>query len=571
MKLLFLGVILLSLISCRKAGKTDSQTALLPLTEQIETLDPVRAFDVISGAIVYQSYEQLYEYHYLKRPYTLQPLLADGMPKVSEDGLTYTIKLKKDVLYHPSPVFKEPRMVKAQDFVTQLKRIAYNGSRSNGWFLFKNKIIGLDEFRNQAKTLDDFKKINVGGLETPDDHTLIIKLKMPFPQLKYALAMSFSSPVPFEAVKHFENNLSENMVGTGPYQLVKWNRGLNVIMKKFEQYRGGIYPSEGDRFANANNLLADAKKRIPFIDKIEFKIIKEEQTQWLNFLNKNVDYLPIPKDNFNTAINVQGKLTEELKNNDIQLQVVPTLTYWWVAFNMTNPILGTNKNLRLAIAHAINVEKYIQLFTNNIGQRANSIFVPGIPGYQPSTKVNFEYDIEKAKEYLVRAGYPNGEGLPAFTYDVRGSSTLRRQQGEYVANELKKIGIELNVVVNTFPGFLKKLREGQVEIFLDGWALDYPDAENISQLLYSESKPPGPNHTFYSNPEVDAIINKMKVLNDDEQKFELMTQLESQVQKDMPWVLLFYKREYVLYHNHLKNFRRSGLVNNFVKYLKIEK
>ncbi len=570
---LLFGVFLL-ISACRKASDpaAEMNMAQIPLTEQIETLDPAAAYDVISGTIVYQVYEQLYEYHYLKRPYILQPLLAEDLPEVSEDGLTYTIKIKKGVFYHDHEIFNgQKREVKSQDFITQIKRIAYLPTRSNGWFLFKDRIPGLDEFREKAKTMSDFESMKIKGLQTPDDYTLVIKLSDPYPQLKYVLAMSFTSPMPIEAVKAFDNNLNEKMFGTGPYELKKWNRGLNVIIERNKHYRGGVYPSQGDRFAYQYDLLKDANKPIPFLDRVEFKIIKESQTQWLNFLNKKVDFLGIPKDNFDTAINVQGKLSKELKDENIQLQVVPTLTYWWVAFNMTHPILGTNVKLRKAIAHAINVKKYIELFTNNVGQKANSIFVPGIPGYDPKAEVSFEYNIEKAKKLLAEAGFPGGKGLPEFTYDVRGSSTISRQQGEYIKNELGKIGVKLNVVVNTFPGFLEKLRKGQVQIYLDGWALDFPDAENISQLLYSKSHPPGPNHSFYNNPEMDALIDKLKFLPDGEEKFQLMTKMNEIVNEDMPWVLLFYKRDYVLYHDHLKNFRRSGLINNYIKYLKVDK
>lgn len=574
MKYLVSLLLVISIFGCRKADQAsnDKLTAQLPLTEQIETLDPATAYDVISGSIVYQVYEQLYEYHYLKRPYLLQPLLAESLPQVSDDGLTYTIKLKKGVHYHNHEIYAgKKREVVAQDFITQIKRIAFQPTRSNGWFLFEDRIPGLDEFRANAKTLSDFEKMNVEGLQAPDPHTFVIKLKAPYPQLKYVLAMSFTSPMPMEAVKAHNNYLNEHMFGTGPYELVKWNRGLNVIIKKNKDYRGGVYPSQGDRFAYIYNLLEDAGKTIPFLDRVEFKIIKENQTQWLNFLNKKVDYLPIPKDNFNTAINVQGKLSKELKDEKIKLQVVPTLTYWWVAFNMTHPILGTNQKLRQAIGHAINVKKYIALFTNNVGQKANSIFVPGIPGYDPKAEVKFDYNIETAKKLLAEAGYPEGKGLPEFTYDVRGSSTISRQQGEFIKNELEKIGVRLNVVVNTFPGFLEKLRKGQVQIYLDGWALDFPDAENISQLLYSKSKPPGPNHSFYSNPKMDVLIEKLKFLPDNDEKFAIMKEMDAIVQEEMPWVLLFYKRDYVLHHGYLKNFRRSGLISNYVKYLKVDK
>ena len=78
--------------------------------------------------------------------------------------------------------------------------------------------------------------------------------------------------------------------------------------------------------------------------------------------------------------------------------------YWWLAFNMNDPILGKNLKLRQSIAHAVNIEKFIKLFTSNVGLRANSIYPPGVPGYDPSAELPFTYNVEKAKELIKEAG-----------------------------------------------------------------------------------------------------------------------------------------------------------------------
>ena len=561
-------------VSCQKLQRPHDpygQTAFIPLGDQITTLDPANAYDSISLSAVYQSHEQLYEYHYLKRPYTLQPLLAEKMPQIDPKGTQYTIKVKQSIPYHDDPAFQgKTRYVKAIDFIHQIKRIALTQTKSNGWFLFKNMIKGLDHFRKQAKTYQDILNQEVSGLRAPDDSTLVIQLTRPYPQFQYILAMSFASPVPYEVIDYYKNDLSKNMVGSGPFKLIKWNRGLNLLMTQNPNYRHSTYPSQGDSFAQSHGLLKDAGKKIPFLSKIEFKIMKESQTQWLNFLDKKIDYLSIPKDNFNIAITPRGNLSPELKGKNISLQIMPTLTYWWVAFNMRDPILGKNLKLRQAIAHAIDIKRYLNLFTNNIGKKANSIFVPGIAGYDPKTKPNFEFNLDKAKQLIKDAGFPNGKNLPRFTYNVRGSSTFSRQQGEYIKNVLEKIGLKIDVVVNTFPGFLKKMREGKLQIWTDGWALDYPDAENITQLLSGNSHPPGPNHSFYKNPEVDQLIKRLKVLPDGQEKFSLMKRIEKNFSQDLPWVLLYYRQSYLLYQNRLKNFRKSSLVHNDLKYIKIE-
>ena len=567
-------ILLLLCFSCLKPSdpKSFHQIAQIPLRASIITLDPADSYDTVSASVVYQAFEQLYEYHYLKRPYTLRPLLAKSFPKIDPKGTRYTIQIKPGILYHDDPAFKgRPRYVKAIDFIHQIKRIALIKTKSNGWFLFKNVIKGLDQFRQQAKNYQDIPRIDVVGLKAVGDHTLVIELKRPYPQLKYVLAMSFSSPVPYEVIDYYRNDLSDHPVGTGPFKLLEWNHGLNLTMVKNPKYRHAIYPSQGDSFAKHKGLLKDAGKKIPFVDKIVFKVIKEDQTQWLNFLNEKIDFLSIPKDNFNTAVTPQGKLSPELKGKDVALQIMPTLIFWWVAFNMEHPILGKNIKLRKAIAHAIDVKRYLQLFTNNIGRKANSIFIPGIAGYNPNSQLNFEFDLKKAKQLMQEAGHPNGKGLPRFSYDVRGSSTVSRQQGEYIKSSLEKIGIKIDVVVNTFPGFLKKLRGGQLQLWLDGWALDYPDAENITQLLHSAGHPPGPNHAFYHNKRVDQLIEKLRTLPNGQKKFSLMQEIEQNVFRELPWILLYYKRDYMLHQGYLKNFRKSDLIYNYLKYIKIVK
>lgn len=574
MRLIWVSIVLaLSLTSsCDRSSKVTPRHLNVPLSGEIATLDPANSYDTISASIVYQTYEQLYEYHYLKRPYTLQPLLAVGMPKVKNGGKQYVIKIKKGISYHDDPAFNgKKRYVKAQDFITQIKRLAYLPTRSNGWWLFDGKIKGLNEFRKiVGKDFQKFKTTKIEGLSAPDDHTLVIDLTEIYPQMIYTLAMSFTSPIPFEVVEKYENRLNTKVVGTGPYLLKEWIQSSKLTLQRFKDYRKSYYPSQGDRMANSRGLLNDAGKEIPFLETVQYHIIKEAQTRWLNFRSKKIDFLIVPKDNFATAISPSGKITDDLASEGIKLQTFPTLTYWWLSFNMKDPILGKNKNLRLAIAHAIDIERYIQLFTNNTGHKANSIYPPGIPGYDASAELPYEYSLEKSKEYLAKAGYPNGEGLPELTYDVRGNSASNRQQAEFVKNELSKVGIKIKEALNTFPAFLEKARQGTLQFWQDGWAMDYPDAENSLQLLVTKNHSPGPNSTFYSNKVFDQLFNKLKFLEDGAEKHELMKKMEKIIHDDLPWVMQYYSRNYILYHDRLLNYRHSDLIFNNLKYLRVK-
>ena len=341
-------------------------------------------------------------------------------------------------------------------------------------------------------------------------------------------------------------------------------------MQRFEHYHESYYPSIGDRLSNDNNLLHDAGKKIPFLQGIVFHVMKEDQTRWLNFQSQKIDLSHIDKDNFQNAVNPDGQLSQSLKNKKIHLQISPSLTYWWLSFNMKDKIVGTNLKLRQAIAHAVDMDRYLSLFTNNIGLKANSIYPPGIFGYDPAHQLPFEYNLEKAKKLLAEAGYPDGKGLPVLRYDVRGASPTNRQQAEYIKSELSKINIRTKVTLNSFPRFLEKVRSGQLQFWQGGWAMDYPDAENSLQLLTTQNHAPGPNSSFYTNAQFDRYFEQLKIIPNNKKKLELMRKMEQIIQQDLPWIMQYYSKNYFLFHEHLKNYRHSDVIYNYMKYLRKE-
>ncbi len=567
----FVLLSLLTLFSCTKKDKKEDNTLSLSLSSGISTLDPANCYDTVCSVPVSQVYETLFEMEYLKRPYTLRPLLAESFPTISRDRKTYTFKIKKDVRYHDSEFLPAGRTLKAADFVNQIKRLAFLPTASQGWWLFDEKIKGLNDWRNSVGTdLEKFFKTDVAGLRVIDDHTFEIELIQPYPQLLYALAMNFTAPIPEEGIKGTKNELTNNFFGTGPYFITHYNQNQEVLLKKNPHYISSTYPTQGDRYANEKSLLKDAGAKLPFIENIRLTVMKETQTAWLNFMKKKIDIMTLSKDHYHVALTPEGKLKPEIIQDQIQLQASPTLIYWWLQFNMKDPVVGKNINLRRAIAHAVNIDKYIEIFTYNIAQRANSIYPPGIPGYSPSQELPYKYDLELAKQYLEKAGYPGGKGLPALTYDVRGSETIQRQMGEYIKQELAQIGIQVNVSLNSFPAFLEKSRKGDLQFWQGGWVLDYPDAENVLQLLNSANLPPGPNSSSYTNAEFDQLFDVLRTLEDGPEKFELMKKMEEIVNKDLPWIMQYYSRNYVLSHEYLKNYRYSDIISNHLKYLKIQ-
>lgn len=572
-KILILIIVLLSFSSCSKKNNEKTDKSInLALTSEISTLDPVNSYDNVSGMVIYNICEQLYEYHYLNRPYELKPLLAEGMPSIENNGKRYVIKIKKNIRYHDHPSFKgQPRTVRAQDFITQFKRLSYAPLNSTGWWIVDDVIVGVNDFKKTVgNDFEKFIKTEISGIKALDEHTLAIDLIRPSPQFIYKLSMSFVSPVPLEVIEHDKNDLSKNPIGTGPFYLTKMEPAKEITLSKFTHYHESFYPSEGDRFTNSRGLLKDSGEKIPFLETINFLVINDNNTRWELFNKNKLDIIVLPQEFYSQVFDDVGNLREEIRARDIRLQTLPTLTYWWLAFNARDPLLGKNLNLRKAIAHAVDMNKYIMSFTNNTGQQANSILPPGIFGYDPSMTLPYEYNLEKAKEFLAKAGYPGGKNLPEIIYDTRAESKINYQQAEYFKAQLAQIGIKIKIVQNNFRQYLEKSRTGHLQFFQDGWTLDYPDAENIFQLLISTNHPPGPNASFYSNSKLDEMYEKISKLPDGEEKKKLIIKMEAIVNEDLPWIMQYYSRNFILYHDYVKNYRPSDLIWSYPKYIKVK-
>jgi oligopeptide transport system substrate-binding protein len=573
--LVILALVLLlgAFASCNKnTVNKDDKILNMALTSDLSTLDPVNSYDNVSGSVIYNIYEQLYDYHFLNRPYELKPLLADGMPSIENKGKRYVIKIKKNVQYHDHPAFHgKKRTVIAQDFITEFKRLSYAPLNSTGWWVVDGSVVGVNEFKKTVgNDFQKFKSTSISGVKALDDYTLVIDLVQPSPQFIYKLSMSFISPIPMEVVEYDQASLATVPVGTGPFYLKSIDPKKEINLAKFPNYRESFYPSEGDRYANSRGLLKDSGERIPFIEGIHFLVVSDNIARWKFFNENKLDFIVLPQEFYSEVFDDIGNLKEEIKVKNIRLQTMPTLTYWWLTFNMRDPLLGKNLNLRKAIAHAVDMNKYIQLFTNNTGQRANAILPPGIFGYDPSETLPYEYNVAKARDFLNKAGYPEGKNLPELTYDTRSESKISFDQADYFKKQLAVIGIKVKIVKNNFNQFLEKSRTGHVQFFQDGWTLDYPDAENVFQLLYKTNFPPGPNSSFYARPEFSEMYDRMSKLPDGEEKKDLIIKMSKMVNDDLPWVMQYYSRNFILYHDYVKNYRPSDLIWNYPKYIRVK-
>ncbi len=541
-------------------------------TSRIRGFDPVQSSDVPSAYAIYKVYEGLYEYEYLARPYRVRPNLAEGMPEVSPDGLTYTFHLKKGVRFTDDPCFPggKGREVTAEDFAYSWKRIADVKTQSTCFWIFEDKIAGINAYHEESSKRQVSYDEPVAGIQALDKHTLQVKLTQPYPQLIWVLTMSYTFVVPREAVEVYGKEFLNHPVGTGPYLVADWTyRNYGITYRANPTYHGDTYTTIGEAGDKEKGLLNEAGKPVPFIQEVRQYVIADNSTEWLMFLSGALGQAGIAKDNFNAVISGQKELTIDLRQKGIRLEKAPNLWTTYLGFNMEDPVVGRSKDpaedarhrkLRQALCHTVDIAKWCE-FYNDRQMPANSPIPPGMSGHDESKPLPYPFDLEKAKKLLAEAGYPGGidpktgNRLQLTVQLGNASEPEERQSIELMAAFFSAIGVQLVPEYNNWPEFLKKIERKQQQMFRLGWVADYPDAENYLTLFYSKSMSPGPNHTNYSNPKFDELFDQARQMQDGTERTKLYMQLADIVNADAVWMTLTYPLAFGLQQQWFTNYK----------------
>ena len=542
----------------------------MPLIAKIKGMDPIYASDRYSGKAVGLVYEGLLSYHYLKRPFVLQPNLALSMPEVKDDGLTYVFKLRPGVLFHDDKCFKDGkgREVVAEDVVYSFKRTAAEPD-ALGWWVIDGKIRGLNNYREQMASGKAPFDAPVEGVRAVDRYTVEFKLIRPFPQFLYALAMPFFYVVPREAVEHYGKEFINHPVGTGPFTLERFDHTNRVTFHKNPSFREKYYPKEGMPEDEQAGLLVHAGQRLPLVDRITFHVNVESQPRWLSFQAGKLDLLEIPKDNFDTAVTPSKDLTPEMKKKGIKLDITPALDITYTAFQHSNKLFQ-NSDLRRAMSLAYDPQMADTLFYSSTSLVAQSIVPPGIAGFVEGMMGPWRgLNVEKAKELLVKAGFPGGKGLPKITLDIT-ASTVGRQMGDFFSKCMAAIGIDIEVISNPWPELQKKIQTRQTMLHALAWSADYPDAENFLQLLYGPNQTPGANGSNYNNKQFDQLYERARLLQDSPERTRLYEQMYRMAADEVPLIYGSHRQKYTLTQGWLTSFKYMEFDHGVEQYYGID-
>jgi oligopeptide transport system substrate-binding protein len=571
-KLVLLVSAALLVFGCSKQNNFDEREINLISPEKISGYDPINASDRYSGNETGKVYEGLFEFHPLKRPYELMPNLAESLPVVSADGLTYTFKIRTGVLFHDSPSFQGGigREMKADDIVYSIKRLADPKLNAKGWWLLDDRLVGLNEWRTKysAAEATNYEE-EVEGLKKIDDYTVQMKLKKPFPQFLYALAMPYTFIVAKEAVNHYGKEFLNYPVGTGAFILPKFEQTSMITYVRNPKFRDKFYPSEGEEGDDKLGLLADAGKKIPLIDKINVHIIVESQPKWLSFMKAKDDLVEVKDVNIQQAITPEKELKSEHKEKGVRLIMKPMLDVTYFAFNHEDPIFKNTK-LRQAMNLAFDRVGYNKLFHENTAFEAHGPVPPGLAGQRKEFKNPYiKFDVEQAKKLLAEAGYPEGKGLPTIVVQTR-AETISRQQIEFFEKCMERIGINIDAGMNTWPELVNKVTKKQHQMYTMAWGADYPDAENFLGLLYCPNQSPGSNGANYCNPEFDALYKTATIMQDSPERTSMYEKLNEMVALDTPWIFGFHRTDIYLAQAWLKNFKFMEFNHSQFQYLNVD-
>lgn len=553
--------------------------------------DPVRISDLYSRICTAHLYEALYRFDHLARsPAKVVPHVADGMPEVSDDFRTWTIRIRQGVLFHDDPVFKgRPRELVAQDFVYSFKRFfdpAFNSPLLSG--MQETGFVGLDALREETlKSKRPFPyDREVEGLRALDRYTLQIKVARPRPRLLYVIAdSSVLGAVAREVVEHYGDRSSEHPVGTGPFRLAQWRRSSFLAFDRHPQYRDVRYDGEPAADDAVGRALLDTfrGRKLPMADRVEVSIIEESQPRWLSFLNREIDVLMSVPLEFAAQAVPNGQLAPYLAKAGIQMDRFANADRTLYYFNMEDPVVGgytpEKVALRRAISLATNVDAEIRQVRRGQAIPAQTSVSPGGTGYDPTLRTeNSVYSPARAKALLDVYGYVDRDGdgwregpdgKPLVIEYATTPDSLSRQFDELWKKNMDAVGIRLKFRTAQWPEQLKAARGGKLQIWQLGYSNSNPDFQDGLQTLYGPAAG-GQNLPRFKYARFDQLYERMQALPDGPERLTLLREAQDIVTAYAPMKYNVHRVVTWLSHARVRGLRAPMYGNQFWQYVDID-
>ncbi|MCM3700406.1 ABC transporter substrate-binding protein [Paenibacillus macerans] len=456
------------------------------------SLDAAIVTDGESLKITHQVFDSLLEYK--EGTTEVQPSLAEEWT-VSEDGLKYTFKLRQGVKFHDGTDFNAEAVV-------------FNFTR---WSDPKS------EYKFEGDSFDyydsmfgpDGKRV-IKEVKAVDDNTVEFTLNQPQAPFLQNLAMTSFGIASPTAIQEKKENFKNEPVGTGPFVFKEWKRNDSITLEKNPNYW---------------------KEGLPKLNKVIVRSIPDNSARFNALQSGEIDLMEdlTPDD-----------LATLESNPDLQKITRPSNNVGYVGFNLKKEPFNDVK-VRTALSYAVNKQGIIDAFFAGQAEPAKNPMPPSLWGYNDSIQ-DYEYDLEKAKQLLAEAGYPNG--LPGeYTFYAMPVSRPYMPDGKKVAEviqaDFEKIGVKVNIESPEWATYLDDAQAGEKDdLFMLGWQGDNGDPDNFLYTLLDKDAIPSNNYSYYANDELHEILKQAQVETEQSKREELYKKAQEIIKADAPWIPL---------------------------------
>ena len=488
----------------------------------VRGLDPFISFDELSNMAIRLVFDGLLDYDENAQ---LIPSLAEALPDISEDGKTFRFRLRSGVKFHNG------RELVAADVRWSMEKMLSPEVGSPGYTFYTN-IAGLEAYR-------DGEAQHIQGIRVLDRRTIEFTLKEPDQTFLNAMAMTFAYPVPRENFERRGDAVRFHPVGTGPFRLVAWERGVRLIFERFDSYWRPGQPYT-DRMIFYENLTRGVAVR--------------------RFRNGDIDavhrFAPADYIFFKQAPKWTPYTTEDA-----------TVDITGIAMNCElEPF--TNVHVRRAVALGVDRARWSRSRNNRLRVTGQPI-PPGLLGYDENLPGLQQFDLDAAREEMRLAGHPNGLSEPVTLWVGEGDSS--RFYGELAQSDLKKIGITVQLKPVAFAVYLQETGKPRTaQMLLTGWNQDFPDPADFLDILFHSRAihdHDSENKAFYRNPALDDLLDRARVERDRDRRHRMYREANEIVTRDAPWAFMFNNLRFEAWQPYVKNYTPNPVYSQDYRYV----
>lgn len=522
------------LTNCR--DRTGGKNFTMALDGKFSTLDPVGSTTVTANDERLRSLM----FNSLVRKNDQFEYVGELAEQINEspDGSTITFVLRDNVKFHNGKT-----LTSADVKYTFDKLFESNGAKASAFFDTVANENGAanttgNSNTNAANSSGEATKVpHIVSIETPDPKTVNIKIARPALKNQLLANLVPIAIVPEGSQVGTQASSTQPPVGSGPYKFGSFDPVQNVVqLESFPEYWEGA--------PNVQNILI---KGLPDANALQAEL----KSQIVDLAPGVTNLAP---DTFKSL--EQDQNLKVLKFNGSNIQ--------YLGFNTESEPLN-NVKVRQAIAYAINREKIINDLLLGQAQIAHSILPEESWAYAPGT--TYPYDPEKAKQLLNEAGFrdTNGDGIremPKIAFKISSGNTAVSQYAQFISNQLKEVGIPVEIEQLEFQTMLSQLQKGQYQMTTGRWVGGNQDPIFLRDLFASSEIPSekraSRNRSRYSNNQVDELLEKAINAKEREQAKQFYTQAQQIISNEVPMLPLWYPSNMVVANKRVDNIKMNA-------------